>query len=260
MYNVGMQESIIERINRLERQALERGELVSRPGVTYRFQYLSNPEFLASPNRDVINQLGIDSVTVAAGEATLKELRLKRPIEIVVSVPAEEDRWKIIPSLGIGGLATPETFINLYFDPSHPKIAENLKTWRARQVAHEINHLARFQAGKRGKVLLDMLISEGLATHHEEFFGGIYLPTPWGNSLSPEELVSEWEKAKLELFNHKYDYYSWFFGIGGGHPIHTGYTLGTEIVRSYFKKNPRAQMRDVVRMDSKTILQKSAWK
>ncbi len=252
-------ESNIEKvIDRLTKKSLDEGELVLRSIATYRFPYMTDEAFLNSPNYDSIVKLRINEITVMAGEKSIKELHIRAPFEIVTTIPIGEEKKYIIPSLGIGGRAFSGSLVRLYFDPTHKDVVESLKIWKARQMAHECNHVARYQVKKMGKTLLDAIIAEGLATYQEEFFGGEYMPTPWGNKLTPEEVATEWEKAKRELDNTAYNHPAWFFGVGGQHPIWTAYSLGNEIIRAYVKKHPQLKMSRLIKTDSKIILRKSS--
>jgi len=248
----------VERITQLQQAQIRTGELVITPFATFHFPYLRSPKFLDSASKDAINQLDIPGLTVQAAKQAIVDLGIKQNVDFTTVIPEDEERWKIIPSLGIGGSAFFNE-IRLYFDPEHPNVVESLRTWKAREVPHELNHVARYQANKIGSSLLDIMVTEGLATYYEEQWGGEYLATPWGNALTPEQTVVEWQKAQSELGKSDYDYDEWFFGRNAAHPQWTGYTLGRMIVSEYFKKHPKEKMKKVVRKNSREILKKSGF-
>jgi uncharacterized protein YjaZ len=250
---------VVERIKQLQQAKIQTGELIITPFATFHFPYLSSPKFLDSVSKDTILALDLPTITTTAAKQALEDLKVKQPVIITTLIPEDEEKWHIIPSLGIGGRAFSSTEIRLYFDPEHPAVVESLSQQGARQVAHEINHTARFQGNKIGNSLLDAIITEGLATYYEERWEGEYLAMPWGNALTPAQIVNEWQKAKSELEKSNYDYRGWFFGRNSGHPQWTGYSLGTAIVNEYFKKHPKDKMAKVVRKNSREILKDSGF-
>lgn len=250
---------IVERIEQIKKERVESGETVVTPGITFEFPFLRDERFLSSPQKDALLNFAGSQSTIPPSKEAVADLRLKKPLTIIRTIPEDNERQYIIPSIGIGGVAFSGNEVKLYFDPSHDNVVESLSKLGERQIAHEINHVARFQAGKMDNSLLDAMISEGLATYHEEYWRGKYLETRWGHALNPDQLIEEWEKAKKELTSSEYNYRDWFFGIDKGHPVWTGYSLGTAIVSDYFKKHPQAGMVEVVRVPSKKILKESGF-
>jgi uncharacterized protein YjaZ len=250
---------VVERIKQLREEQIRSGELLITPFATFHFPYLSSPKFLDSVNKDALLALDLPTITITAAKQAIEDLKIKQPITITTLIPESEEKWHIIPSLGIGGRAFSSTKIKLYFDPEYSAVIESLSQQGARQVAHEINHAARFQDNKIGNSLLDAMTTEGLATYYEEQWGGQYLATPWGNALRPRQVVDEWQKAQSELEKSDYDYNGWFFGRNSGHPQWTGYSLGTAIVNEYFRRHPKNKMAKVVRKDSREILKDSGF-
>ncbi len=222
--------------------------------------FLNDIRFLNSPAKDGILQINLPETTVTIAEKVIRELRIKTPPTIIRSIPSLEEMKYIIPTLGIGGRAISSSEIRLYIDPSHPKIVESLTTWCERQIAHELNHTARIQVGKRGSTLLDAFVSEGLATNYEENWGGIK-ETPWGHALTKEQVTSEWQKAQNGLGSTNYDHSSWFYySRDEEHPMWTGYSLGTAIVKSYRELHPNETMLEIINKTSDEILEGSSFK
>lgn len=257
----GQPKSVIDRINALQEQQIQSGELRKTPIGTFHYPYLKDLRYQnADPEvKAAIEQLNIPDLTVTETEKAVIDLKIREKLTVTTIIPTSEEERHIIPSLGIGGRAISPTEARYYFDPTHPKVVESLKEWKERQVAHETNHLARLQTNKPGVTLLDALISEGLATYYEEHWKNIYQPTPWGHVLSAENLTREWNQARLDLLSPRYNHGEWFFGQNGKHSVWTGYSLGTAIVDGYMSKHPQCPMSQLVRKPSIEILNKSGF-
>ena len=185
-----------------------------------------------------------------------KDLEITQPLEIVVEIPSDsgEELNYVIESLGIGARTLSDRKILFQFDPANPHLLESLGKWRRRQIAHEINHTARYE---QQETLLDALIFEGLAVNYEENWGGEHQDTPWGHALEPDQLKEEWQKAQKELNSPDYSHFVWFFGENQEHPNWTGYTLGTAIVKKYLELHPGEPMKELVKKPSQEILEQS---
>lgn len=257
----GQPKSVVERINALRQQQIQSGELRETSIGTFHFSYLSDPRYQnVDPTvKAAFEQLNIPDLTITETEKAVRDLKIKKGLTVNTVIPTAEERVNVIPSLGIGGRAISPTEVRYFFDLTHPKVVESLRLWKKKQVAHETNHLARWQSGQFGNTLLDALISEGLATRYEEHWGGEYLATPWGQALTETELTIEWKRAQGELHSQQYSHPEWFFGRNERHPWWTGYSLGTAIVNEYVSKHPNIPMRDLVRMPSVNILKGSSF-
>lgn len=248
-----------KKIKQLEKEEFERGEIVKVPNAIFHFPFLQNASFLNSPNKSVLVSLAGPENTVHHAQEVIQDLEIKKSVIITREIPTGYKRRNIIPFLGIGGRALSDTEVELYFDPNHANVVESLSSWSGRQIAHELNHVARWQAHAMKKTLLDAIISEGLATYYEERWGGKYLETKWGHALNQTQTQGEWQRAQKELDFANYNYGDWFFGSDKGHPLYSGYSIGTTIVGDYFKRNPRQKMADVVKIPSKKVLKKSGF-
>jgi hypothetical protein len=242
--------SVLDRINEIRHE--------TKIG-TFDFEYLHDPRYLnANPQlRAALDQLHLPDITITEAEKVVKELRIQKKFRIATVIPDGTEMRQIIPSLGIGGRAVSSDEVRLYHDLNNPNVIESLTTWRKRGIAHELNHIARMQAGKIGSSLLDAFISEGLATFTEEHWGNTFQQTPWGHVLDDNELTKEWTLAQAELYSNKYNHREWFFDREGKHPLHTGYSLGTAIVEKLISQQPRIPMWQLVRMPSARILKMS---
>lgn len=250
-------QGVVERIRELEQERIKNREVIHTPIADFSFPFLRDPRFLNSTNRDAISRLDLQTLTVDTTIDAMRDLRIKPKINVTTLIPEEGEEDDIIPSLGIGGKTFSAKEVKLYLDPQHPKIEESIKIWKKRQIAHELNHAARFQANRVGNTLLNGIITEGLATYYEEHWGNEYLATPWGNALSQDQIAAKWHEAIPELNRQDFDYGAWFFGKNGRHSVWTGYSLGTAIVNEYLRTHPDEKMVALVRKTAKDILRGS---
>jgi len=247
--------SVLDRISEGFQQMRDSGELIETQFVIFKYPFLSDKNFHQSFLKDQILKLNFHEVSSKTVNQSKDDLDINKQITITTTLPRnEQEKRYIIPSLGIGGRALSPTEVGLYFDLSNPNVIDSLKTWKSRQIGHELNHIARMQTIGFGRTLLDNIIAEGLATFYEEHWGGEFQSTSWGHNLSDEKLNIQWALAKPHLNNTNYNHQSWFFGYDGEHPVHTGYSLGTRIIENVFEKHPAINMKDAVRMKSKHLL------
>lgn len=127
---------------------------------------------------------------------------------------------------GVGGYAPSGHYLDLNLDPSNPHFAAHWRTEVPATLAHELYHCARWRGPGYGQTLLEVLVSEGLAQHHErEERGG--QPAPY--SKLDLSLAPLWEQARPLLHSATYPHAEWFFGAGSL-PRWAGYALGYELV------------------------------
>ncbi len=243
----------------------KKGQETKTPQDNFDFSYQDSPIYLNSSARGEIEKINLPKLFTSTAEKVTKDLEISTPLIISVEAAITAKEGLIIDELGIGAYAnlyskTPQ--ILFLFDPSRSDIAANLIKWEARQIAHELNHVARWNSYGEG-ALLDALIFEGLAVNYEENWGGEKQETLWGHvfDLEPKQLEIEWQKAQKELNSTLApdNYRDWFFGENKGHPRWTGYTLGTAIVKSYLDRHPNEPMRETVKKASEEILEKSGF-
>lgn len=226
----------------------ETNEIQTSVGI-FRFPYHKDPRYLTSPKREAIDKLNLRELFESEAKKVVKDLGITQSLEIVVEISSD-----VIENLGIAGRTSSEKEVVFQLDPSNSHVLESLVKWQKRQIAHEFNHLARWEMQE---ALLDALIFEGLAVNYEENWGGEYQETPWGHVLEPDQLKDEWQKAQKELNSPYYDYEGWFFGTNKTHPGWTGYTLGTAIVKKYLELHPDEPMKEIVKKPSQEILEQS---
>ena len=152
----GHPKSVIDRINEIRRE--------TKVG-TFTFEYLHDPRYQnASPAfKAAFEQLNIPEVIISETERTVRDLHIKKRLTISISIPTDEEMKQDVVGhvTGIGGRAISSTEVQYFFDLTNPRVIESLRLWTKRHVVHEINHLARIQAGKkRSTCLCPSLYSE----------------------------------------------------------------------------------------------------
>lgn len=107
-----------------------------------------------------------------------------------------------------------------------------------RLIAHELNHVLRWDSVGYGKTLGKALVSEGLAGQFaKQLFGSP--PELWEDAASPEKLSCYLARAETLWDDPSYDHDEWFFG-SKDIPRWAGYTLGYQIVGEYLRHHPSA--------------------
>ena len=119
-------------------------------------------------------------------------------------------------------------------------------------IAHEINHIIRYEKFGYPKTLLDSIICEGLAVYFSKYFGyeqkGLF-----------EEIEDEEIKAVDEFIKNKdredFDFNKWFFG-SDDIKRWFGYRLGYKIINKYIE-NTGESIFDATFVESEEIMKKS---
>ncbi|PID31572.1 hypothetical protein CR983_00300 [Candidatus Saccharibacteria bacterium] len=175
-----------------------------------------------------------------------------KPFDVVVA----ENRTRVNPGQGVGGLTSTahEIYLALDLDEKHPR--KNIDVHLAPIVAHELIHLLRAQAGLPSVPycsLGDDVVGEGLADHFSLF---LYpkQDTGWIDSLPKEEF----ERMKLRFVKeHKstqYDRIAWVYGAEYADiPYCAGYTLGYAVVKDYLEVHDK-HIKDILLKDADEII------
>jgi len=251
---------IISRIKELQQRKIDRGEVVTTSKGTFNFSYMSDERYKDSPVKGTPEKLELNRKIIEAAEKTIDSLGIENPVIVTVRLLRENDSVELIPTLGIGGKRISEAEVELVFDPENPNVSEGLEKWMLNLVPHELNHLTRRQKGQNSLNLLDVIISEGLAVYQETSDEPHSSISPWGSALDENQIASEWAKAQPLLDSTEFKMSEWFLSGGGKHPAWTGYSLGSSIIKEYFRNNPDKTMKDVVGLPSKQILKDSGYK
>lgn len=131
-------------------------------------------------------------------------------------------------------------------------------------LTHEYNHVCRLQVLQKEFYelsLLDSIIIEGLAEVAVEQTVGEGLLAPWVSLYTKKELSPYWFKAKSYFDvkgKEKHDRFLYGDQTGRGFPKWFGYSLGYFIIKTYLEKNKNISMKDLLKLDTNEILEKSA--
>lgn len=142
-----------------------------------------------------------------------------------------------LPETGVHGYAPAGHHAELTLSPQNPNFAALWRTEVPATLAHELHHCRRWRGPGYGETLLEVLVSEGLAQHHErEERGG--QPAPYSRLTA--DLAPLWARAAPLLDRRDYGHAAWFFGSEeAGLPRWAGYALGYDLVRRFQER--RAQ-------------------
>ena len=183
----------------------------------------------------------------------LREL-IKRHVDIAqlslkisptnISVYPNKD-W-CIPEIGIGGYTASEDWIQLSLNLS--TFDKNIEKYLPAVIYHEMHHTKRMSTVGYGESLLEVSITEGLATKYAEEKFPQFSP-PWGKYSKSEitKLVKPFLKHKDDVV----DFSEWFLGYGKPHWL--GYKVGSYIINSVLEKNHHLSSLRMVDFPSKKI-------
>ncbi|MFC6749025.1 DUF2268 domain-containing putative Zn-dependent protease [Deinococcus aquaticus] len=72
-----------------------------------------------------------------------------------------------LPETGIHGFAPTGSYVELTVSPDNPEFLPGWRTELPATLAHELHHARRWRGPGYGRTLLEVLVTEGLAQHHE---------------------------------------------------------------------------------------------
>lgn len=176
-------------------------------------------------------------------DESVVQITKKMPVDMV-DVVVRDDKRKAIPELGFGGYSYSQYFIVLSVDGENSDCGSVIEEELPGVLAHELYHCIRRKHVGYGKTLLEVLITEGLASHfEEEMYGKV---RPWTIALKDGELMKWLSRAKKKFDDTNYNHRAWFFGSKTENiPRWTGYSLGYYIVGEYLKKNSGEKASDL---------------
>lgn len=166
-----------------------------------------------------------------------------------------------IPETGEGGYTVSEDWIRIAIDPKSKKYSfkDIIKKHLPATIYHEMNHIARCRSVGYGDMLLEAVISEGIASVFEKEQWKTVIP-PWAKFNEKEianllKIVRERNKKKDRTYNHG----EWFLGKGKL-PRWTGYKVGTYIIESVRKNSPEISWQKLTKMRADKVIKKGGIK
>lgn len=149
---------------------------------------------------------------------------------------------------GVGGYTSDSQNILIFISPQ-----KGWQTALKNTLAHEFAHTKAFEYQK-WQTLLDSLIFEGLAENfRERAVGGN--PAPWSVALNKMDAKKVFVKIKKFLNSKNEKLYSQvFLGYDHKFPLWSGYAIGYQIIKSYFKFNKNKPWPEIFKLKPKEIL------
>ncbi|HKP59735.1 MAG TPA: DUF2268 domain-containing putative Zn-dependent protease [Polyangiales bacterium] len=172
---------------------------------------------------------------------TLDELRRLPlpglPDEVVIRVqPGNE----VIPETGETGTAVVPNTIVWIVDPRHPGGVEQVaRTWLRASLYHELHHLVRDAAIDRSS-MLDVAVTEGMATAFERDYAGVH--APWGDYPADVDQWVEQLRALPKTAERK----PWLLGHPDGRRW-IAYKVGTYLVDRALRASGKSPAELVIR-------------
>ena len=139
-----------------------------------------------------------------------------------------------LPETGIHGFAPTGSYVELTVSPDNPEFLPGWRTELPATLAHELHHARRWRGPGYGRTLLEVLVTEGLAQHHERTERAGQAP-PYAQARIDRAAL--WQRARPLLQTTDFGFEAWFYGSGAhGLPRWAGYTLGFELVGHALKR------------------------
>jgi uncharacterized protein YjaZ len=184
---------------------------------------------------------------------TLDRVRNKLDIELNFSIHIFPSFNKFINKSmnGVSGYTPDNKNILLFLAPM-PGWKEKLPLI----IVHELAHLIAFTY-QDWRSLEDSLVFEGLAEHfREDIIGGE--PAPWSVKFSANKL-KKYLPAIKKILNKSDDetYPQIFLGAGNDYPLWLGYSIGYQIVKSYFKNSQNKDWIKIFKANPQSIIKTS---
>lgn len=172
-----------------------------------------------------------------------------------VDIVIVDNPYQTIPEIGIGGHTHSPNYIIVSLDPDFPNFNNTLQKELFDTLAHELHHAARWQTIGYGELLLEAMVSEGLADHFAIEVTKRKDMYPWDKALNEEQSNILAKKAKKEYANKNYDHNVWFFGSKEkGIPRWTAYTLGFQLVDNYLKNHQNTKASILYSIEAKEFI------
>jgi uncharacterized protein YjaZ len=178
---------------------------------------------------------------------------LKIPL---VNITVYPNKNFVIPETGDGGYTPSKDWFHIYIDPQRKDFNKIVKNVIPATIYHEMNHAARWKYTGYGTNLLEVIITEGLATVFAEE-QWIKFKAPWADCSEAEintllNIVRKREKKNDITYSHG----EWFYGTGKL-PRWIGYKVGSYVIKSYRSKNKSIKWNQLIKMNANDIIRLS---
>ncbi|MFN7322097.1 MAG: DUF2268 domain-containing putative Zn-dependent protease [Methylobacterium sp.] len=150
-----------------------------------------------------------------------------------VDIVVFENRFGVIPRIGVNGNSYYFNRIELIYDSMHPVFAARPEEQAGSTLVHELHHHAR--GARYGRSLGERLVSEGLACAFEEECG--YETPFYAIECKGEPLRGFASRALAVLDRTDLNFANWMFGrldrADGEFPYQCGYSLGYALAKAW---------------------------
>lgn len=177
----------------------------------------------------------------------------KNKSKLVIHIFPSYNKFINTQMSGVSGYTSNSRNILIFISPQ-----KDWQTALKNTLAHEFAHSIAFKYHK-WQTLLDCLIFEGLADNfRESVIGG--KPAPWSIALSQINAKKTFIKLKKLLNSKNENLYSQvFLGYSNKYPLWSGYAIGYQIMKSYFKYNKNKSWQEVFKLKPGEILKQSKY-
>lgn len=177
----------------------------------------------------------------------------KNKSKLVIHIFPSYNKFINTQMSGVSGYTSNSRNILIFISPQ-----KDWQTALKNTLAHEFAHAITFRYHK-WQTLLDCFIFEGLADNfRESMIGGN--PAPWSIALSQINAKKTFIKLKKLLNSKNENLYSQvFLGYSSKYPLWSGYAIGYQIMKSYFKYNKNKSWQEVFKLKPGEILKQSKY-
>lgn len=192
-----------------------------------------------------------------SGLSAISRVRELIPIQdcVICLTLLDQGVGKPDPSVNGSARTTTKDAVFITIGSSSPTFEEAHNTRTQGVVAHELHHIVRMRGTEITEILLQGLVSEGLAIcFSEDYFGYNEFKLPF-RGITQQDVESYWNKIKGRLFE-RIRPQDWFglFVPGEGLPCNIGYLLGYYFIRNYLREHPNETPASLVQVPAEEFI------